>query len=173
MRCIPLTMVFLVLFLVLPVSCNGDGDSDAGNGRWDGRADMYECWPDRPPTIEDCEAPPNIYSDERYYCRCKGAICGGGTPTGACNGQTNDCRFFYDSCIPQSYTPCTTAAPDYILGLCGHCFFTEAGMPDDCDRLPDGGGNGTKDSGPQKDAPAAKDSTSQDAPPAQDAPAAQ
>jgi hypothetical protein len=153
--------------IVLAVSCNGDNGSDAGNGKWDGqKVDMYDCYPDRPPTIDDCEAPPNIYSETRYYCRCRGAICGGGSPTGACNGQTNDCRYFYDSCIPQSYTACTSAAPDYILGLCGYCFFAEAGMPDDCDKLADAG-NGVKDSGPSKDAPAAQDAPAADAPAAQ------
>jgi len=47
---------------------------------------------------------------------------------------------FYDSCIPKNYTRCDQHAPDNILGLCGDCFFREAGViPPHCDKLSDAG----------------------------------
>ena len=64
----------------------------------------------------------------------------GGAPTKACNGFNGDCREFYDTCIPKTYTRCDQNAPDAILGLCGDCFFREAGViPPHCNKLVDAG----------------------------------
>jgi hypothetical protein len=96
--------------------------------------DGYVCR--RPPTIAECDAPPNGFSPDKYYCW--GCTCSGGTPVAACNGQIGDCRYFADGCYPLTYTLCDKNASQFILGLCGDCFFHEAGVAH-CNHLPDGG----------------------------------
>ncbi len=104
--------------------------------------DQYSCR--QPPTIADCDAPPNKASTSRYYCW--GCNCAGPNPVAGCNPMTNDCRYFADGCIPRSYSLCDPQASDLVLALCGHCFFQEAGYPADCDQLK-GGSGGPRDLG--------------------------
>jgi hypothetical protein len=136
-------------------SCSDDADTDAGTVEDGSTADAPLC--SQPPTIYDCEPPPNQFSDTRWYCRCYG-YCFGPTPAHACDEFTNDCRTFYDGCIPETYTRCDQSASDRILGLCGMCFFTEAGVledsPPECHHIYLDAGNGSDAPPPASDASA-------------------
>jgi hypothetical protein len=146
----------LPLALLLLGCADDGGDTDAKPGS-DLKTDSPVCGK-RPPTIDDCHPPPNMYSQDLYFCNCTG-YCGGGPNTAACHVQIGDCRIFYDSCVPMTYQTCdpVSVTQDYMLGgLCGDCFFREAGgIPDHCDKLSKMGDPSLPaDSGP-KDAPAA------------------
>lgn len=150
----------LSISLVLGGCDDGESNGNGNGGNKDGNvADGPVC--NQPPDIAQCSAPPNMFSETRYYCKCTGA-CGGGTFTAACNPTIGDCRFFYDDCIPRSYSRCDDNATDFVLGLCGYCFFIEAGIRteplEDCDKLSmmDAGatfdnGSGGNDSSPAVD----------------------
>jgi hypothetical protein len=124
-------------------SCSDDkdGDKDVGVDAPAG-VEASKCL--QPPDITMCHRPPNIYSKILWFCDGCG-YCGGGPATKACNGMNGDCREFYDSCIPETYSRCDKNATDAILGLCGDCFFREAGtIPSHCNKLVDAGLSDTK-----------------------------
>ena len=130
------------------LACNDDGvGSDATSSDW--RSDRPYC--PQPPDITYCHKPPNFYSQTLWYCASCG-LCSGGPQTAACDGFNGDCRYFYDTCIPKSYTRCDKDAPDNILGYCGDCFLREAGgIPKHCDKL-------SVDAGPTSDSKHTSDS---------------
>jgi hypothetical protein len=121
------------LLALLVVACTGDDPTkDKGTPPPDdsGYRDKIVCR--QPDDIPDCILPDK--PDKRI--RCLGCNCAGPTPAAACNGQNNDCRYFEDGCFPKKYTRCDQSAPYYILGLCGYCFFREAGgVPADCNKI--------------------------------------
>jgi hypothetical protein len=102
--------------------------ADQGNGGVDG----FLC--KRPPTIDDCDEPPNSLSKDLY--RCRGCTCAGPTSVAACNQSLGDCRHFYDGCYPTSYTICDGNAPDLVSAMCLNCFLSDAGGGEKkCDKL--------------------------------------
>jgi len=133
-----LSVLFVTTLWIALGSCSDDdknGSKDVGR---DGPVmDAPKCL--QPPDITYCHKPPNHYSQTLWFCDGCG-YCGGGPPTKACNGFNGDCREFYDSCIPETYSRCDKNATDAILGLCGDCFFREAGgIPPHCNKLVDAG----------------------------------
>ncbi len=120
-------MVALCLSAALSLAgCNKDSDkSDAGVPK---DAKVEGCW--RPATITSCILPPNSCTDKVLCLNC---TCTGARRVFACNGLTQDCRYFCTGCYPMNYTLCTPDAPKSILGLCGYCYF-DAGRGK-CDKL--------------------------------------
>ena len=131
-RCLALPLIIALAM----AGCSDDGaEKDQGSDA--PPADSYKCH--QPPDITLCHRPPNVVSATLWYCEGCG-YCSAGSATAACNGFNGDCRRFYDGCVPESYTRCDASAPDTILGLCGDCFFREAGViPPHCDKLSDAG----------------------------------
>lgn len=129
----------LILSFVFAAACGStENEKDKGVSQ----DDQFVC--KYPTNISFCDPPPNKASTTKWYCW--GCNCAGPTSVAACNGQTGDCRFFADGCYPTTYSLCDKNATDKILGLCGYCFFQEAG-PAQCDKLIDLGGAGAKDGG--------------------------
>ncbi len=138
------SVLALLLTMALLGGCKGeDPNKDARVGEGTSQADNYVC--KLVNSISDCDLPPNAFSKDKVYCW--GCNCAGPNPVAACNGTNGDCRFFASGCYPKTYTLCDTSAPDNILGLCGYCFFAEAGIPSSCNHLVDAGANLPKDSG--------------------------
>ncbi len=139
--CIKLSLV-LVIFFWIGCSSNGNPGKDSNTTKPHDTTIYSEagaCYPKRPPTIYDCEKPPNDKSKTRYWCRCL-SPCGGGAPVAACDMTIGDCRWFVDDCYPQSYESCGPHSSYFTLGKCRECFFYEAGIgkdpPEQCDKLP-------------------------------------
>jgi hypothetical protein len=128
--------LFVVMLAGLgSLSCPGedpvkDTGGTVGEG---GNLDKYVC--KQPPNIaEGCVLPPSGYSQDKVHCL--GCNCAGPSPVAACNGTNGDCRYFNDGCIPKSYSRCDGSATQFILGLCGYCFFREAGgVPAECNHI--------------------------------------
>lgn len=104
---------------------NGDGEPDMGAPKDKG---PDSCW--RPATITSCLMPPNSCTDKVLCLNC---TCTGALKVFACDGFTQDCRWFCTGCYPLSYTLCTKEAPKNILGLCGYCS-SDAGKGK-CDKI--------------------------------------
>jgi hypothetical protein len=145
-----------VVVLALSVALLGcSDDSGKPDAAGDMQLDLPTC---KHPTLSVCEPPPNMFSTTLWSCPCVPQnICNGGNPIAACNDSTNDCRYFVDSCYPLGYSPCDQNATDRVLGLCGACFFAEAGVRTAYDPLPKVCDQMQLDSGVAKDAPAVKD----------------
>jgi hypothetical protein len=130
--------ILVMLALVLgTLSCPGedpvklDRSGVVGEG---GNLDKYVC--KQPPNIaEGCVMPPSGYSQDRIHCL--GCNCAGPSSAAACNTTNGDCRYFNDGCIPKSYSRCDGSVNDqFLLGLCGYCFFREAGgIPKECNHI--------------------------------------
>ena len=99
----------------------------------------------RPTNMSFCDAPPNNFSKDKYYCW--GCNCSGVNSVAACNAL-GDCRYFADGCYPQTHVACDKNAPLNISGLCDHCFFYDGGVqPADCDKQGDAGSSSPVDAG--------------------------
>ncbi len=126
-------ILVIVTLMLGALSCPGEDpvkDQSLPAGE---TADQYVC---RQPKdlAEGCVMPPSTYSQDKIHClNCN---CAGPAPAAACNGTNGDCRYFNNGCFPKSYTRCDQSAPQFILGLCGYCFFREAGgIPKDCNHI--------------------------------------
>lgn len=147
--------VLVLALAVALVGCSDDGEKKDATPTWDWQLDVGTC---KRPTLDICEPPPNMYSTTLWSCPCVPQnICNGGNPIAACNDTTNDCRYFVDSCYPIGYSPCDQNATDRVLGLCGACFFAEAGVRGPYDTLPKVCDQMQRDGGAAQDAPAVKD----------------
>lgn len=130
----------LVILLFAGAGCSKDDNPDGGpreastgdNGTLDGEV---EC---RRPPLSLCE-PPGSRATCPDHWFCPGCNCSGTFKVAACSPLTQDCRWFCTGCYPQEYVGCdpSAGATPEILGRCGYCFMTDAGieMREDCDKL--------------------------------------
>jgi hypothetical protein len=135
-------VVPLCMLLWAPgLGCSKDSPKDAGfaDGTPGDGVGSPEKEPEcRRPPLNFCEPPGRRATCPNHW-YCPGCNCSGTFKVAACSALTQDCRWFCTGCYPQEYVACdpSAGATPEILGRCGYCFMTDAGieMREDCDRL--------------------------------------